>query len=397
LSWHRVRIRRRPTALSGLGRMALVTGILLCVSPALGTQTAFAGKKALAPADVGYIFTKNLQTGAGELVQFDNRTNTVLRRILEPATSAPELLMSPQGQDLFMLGSHFSGKTQINTVAVLDALSDTTLSTFSVPKRVLYVGPGPDTMALSPSGLTLYVYSYSVPKVGGGSYARYWLTAVHLDTHTVSTKRIDLSGCGSAYFATAKRWIVVLCNDSSDVRFVDPLKFKVVARTHLPSWLGPGAAALDVPRSQDRLYIVTVDLRIVVIDTNTHRLLGSVTGYRQDSGAVSGLYSTAITSDDRELIVGSMAKPHDTSSPFTLHGFYLPSFKPAKTVTLQRFMHFVAAPNGGLYVFPMGDSPDNDWRVRYLNSDLTMSSTSIQLSGPAFQLAIPSDALSSSG
>jgi DNA-binding beta-propeller fold protein YncE len=372
-----------------------VTGILLCIALAPSTPITFAGKRTLVPADIGYIFTKNLQTGAGELVQFDNRTNTVLRRTLEPAVTAPELLMSPKGQDLFMLGGRLSkdGKTLTDTLAEMDTLSNTTLSTYSMPQRMRYIGPGPGSMALSPSGLTIYVYS---SKSLGAGYAHYWLTVVHLDTHAVSSKRIDLSGCGVAYFATAKRWIAVLCNDSNDVRFVDPHKFKVVARTHLPSWLSPGEAALDVSRSQDRLYVVTVDLRFVVIDTKTHRLLGSVTGYRQESGTVSGLYSTAITSDDRELIVGSMANPHDTSSPFTLHGFYLPSFKPARTVTLPRFAHFVAAPNGGLYVFPMGDSPDNDWRVRYLNSDLTLSSTSIQLSGPVFQLAIPSDALSNS-
>jgi hypothetical protein len=373
--------------------------VLVCLVLAGGAQTASAGKQGLGPADLGYIFTKDLKTGAGELIQFDNRTNGVLRRMLEPATVAPELLMTPEGHELFMLGGSLSngGKTLAHTLSIVDTRSGSPLWTTPVTHRMQYIGPGPGTMALSPSAMTLYVYSYDVPAGKGADYARYWLTVEHLDTHTVSAKRIALAGCGPARFVTAKRWIVALCDDTNDLRFVDPLAFKVVARVRLPAFMWHGAAALDVPRSQDRLYIVTVDQRFVVIDVRTHRITRIVTAYRQESGTVSGLYSTAISSDDRELIVGSMAQPHDTSSPLILRAFAIPSLKLMRGAKFSQFFHVVAAPNDGLYAFPMGDSPDIDWKVQYLNSDLSPSPSTISLKGPVFQLVVPNDAFVNNG
>jgi hypothetical protein len=352
-------------------------------------QSAFAGPKGLLPQDVGFIFTKSLQSGTGELVQYDTRTDSVLGRMLEPNMSAaPELLMTSSGHLLFTLGGRIArdGKSLTQTLSIVESLTGATEASISVPERIQYIGPGPGTMALSSDDSLIYVYSW---KPLGAGYARYWLTPVHVASHSVLPRRVALSGCGPAYFATAKRWVVVLCTSANDLRFVDPRAFKVVAKVPLPNSATYAVAAMTMPRSQDRIYIVTIDLQVIVVDTTKHRVLRVDRAYRQQPFTVANLYSAAITSDDRELVVGSMSQPHDTSSPLVLRAFYLPSLKLARTVKLARFEHLAAAPGGGLYTFPMGDSSDTDWRVQLLNSDFSASNSSIPLHGPVFQLVVP--------
>ena len=97
----------------------------------------------------------------------------------------------------------------------------------------------------------------------------------------------------------------------------------------------------------------------------------------------------------QSLVVGSVDRPKDPNTSFSLHLFMLPMLKPGRTVSLPHFTHFTAAPGGGLFAFPMGDSSDNAWNLQFLNPDFSPSKTQVEFHGPIVQVVVPATAFGS--
>ncbi|HEX6507906.1 MAG TPA: hypothetical protein VF221_09765 [Chloroflexota bacterium] len=340
---------------------------------------------------IAYVFSKNLQSGTGELLAFDTQTGAVVNRMEETyGVQLPELLVNPDGSSLYVLEGRVlkGGKVLMNTLSLIDTRSWKVVATTEVPQRMQYIVVGPGTMILSPDGSRLFVYSYQVT---GPQQARYWLSIYQPVSLMLQQKRIPLPGCGVAYFAAVPGQIIAECFDSNDVRFISIRRMKVVATVHLPSWARLGGVGLFVSHDQGTAYVLTIDLRIIALSTTKHRIVQKITAFRQATQSIPSLYGAAVSGG--QLIVGSMARWKDPESPFSLRPFFLPSFKPLKPVPLPRYTHFAAAPGGGVLTFPMGDSSDRDWRIQLLSPDLSQTKPLLQLNGPVFQLAVPSAAL----
>jgi DNA-binding beta-propeller fold protein YncE len=253
-----------------------------------------------------------------------------------------------------------------------------------MPHRFRYSVDGPTTMVLAPDGGQLFVAGY---RFLGGSNADYWLTVVDPRTLHRLSARIPLPNCGASHLAQAAGQIVVLCTDSNDVRFADPATDRVTSTVSLHAM----PVGLAVSRNGTDLYIVTDDLRILVVDAGTHRLVREVTAYRREAQTVPTLSSVAVTSDGAHLVVGVMARPRDPGSAFSLRVFALPSLTLVKSVPLPHFTHIVAAPGGGLYTFPMLDSPvaDQNAPLQLLSPNLTRVQTAGRLRSPLNEVMIP--------
>lgn len=384
-------LQRRCPSLRCIAVLVLFPVIVLTI----GEQGALAGKTGPPSAPTAYAFARDLRTEGGEVVAFDMQTGRVLYRLPQSGMiEGPELSLTPTGDRLLMLGGILSksGKSVTNRLSVIDAVLGKLVVSIPVPQRMRYIGLGPGTMVLAPHSSRLFVYSFKAACCGR---ARYWLTAISINDDRVLPRTVALPGCGPAFFTAAQRWIVALCTSSNDVRFVDPRTLKVAARTHLPSFIRGGAAALLPARSGMSLYIVSADLRIVELSTAAHKIVRVVSDARIDLSGVSLLYSAVITADGRSLVVGSIDRPKDPASSFSLHVFLLPALKPVRTIALPHFTHFTAAPGGGLFAFPMGDSSDNAWNLQFLNPDLSPSRTQVDFHGPIVQVVVPATAFGS--
>jgi len=348
-------------------------------------QVSIAASKGTGP--VAYVFSKNLQTGMGELLAFNALTGAVLDRTEETyPVQQPELLLSTDGSSLYLLEGRVlkGGKLLVNTLSLIDTRSWKVLATTDVPQRMQYIVVGPGTMVLAPDGSRLFVYSY---QAADPKRARYWLSVFQPVTLALQQKRIPLPGCGVAYFAAVPGEIITQCFDSNDVRFISIRRLKVIARARLPSWTRLAGIGLFLSRDQGTVYVLTVDLRLIALSTTMHRVVQKITTFRQATQSIPSPYGAAESGG--ELIVGSMARWKDTESAFSLRPFLLPSFKPLKPVPLPRYTHLAPAPGGGVFTFPMGDSSDRDWRIQLLNPDLSQTRPLLQLNGPVFQLAVP--------
>ncbi len=289
---------------------------------------------------------------SSEVIAFDGRTGSILRKI--PAHYQPDVAVSANGRLLFLLDTKVSAdyKRLSSTLSVIDTRSWKRLATVPMQDRFLYTVTGPSTMVLSPDGKHLFVYSSRFIR---HDEADYWLSVFETPSLKVMPERISLPDCKGATFGAAKGQIVALCGE--DVRFIAPNALKVVATVKIAKGGITSDAGrpvgLVVSRDQQRIYVVTNDLRIFVIDPSTHRVVRTETRWQMDDGSVPSLDSVAISPDGRYLMVGVLATPKDPESLLTLHRYELPSLTPAGTIPLRGYGRFATAPGGEeTYIFP---------------------------------------------
>jgi DNA-binding beta-propeller fold protein YncE len=136
--------------------------------------------------------------------------------------------------------------------------------------RVKYIGGGPSTLAVSPDGSQLYVYSYpwlELDKYSAGQVPD-WIEILDANTGQALPDTVPLPDCGAAGLPTptVAGTFYVVCNDSKDVRFINTKTFQVEQRVKIPSASGlPGkpdwiVSSIESPSGR-KLYVVTSDWR----------------------------------------------------------------------------------------------------------------------------------------
>jgi DNA-binding beta-propeller fold protein YncE len=303
-------------------------------------------------AGVIYALTDNREQQRGEIVALEERTGAVLNRL--PTRDEPDLLVTPDGNRLFILDTAWSadGKTPTHQLRLVEALSWRELARAEIADRISYAGGGPTGLALSPDKTRLFVYSYRVLE---DSRADYWLTVVDARSlQTLPTNRIALPNCGGARLATLQRQVAVLCSHTNDLRFVDPAAATVTATLPLPALKPlsvegkPSGLAMAV--EGQTVYVITNDLRIIEIDASTHTLTREVASSRTTPQSVP-LGAVEVSRDGQRLVVGVSSQPRSRATTFVLRSFALPSLAETETVTLPTAAGVAAAPDGGVYLF----------------------------------------------
>lgn len=292
-----------------------------------------------------------LDGSTSEVVAFDTETGAIRFRL---ATNyQPDLLVAPTG-DLFLLDTTPSADNRAtSTLTRRDGRSGTVLASTEIPDRLLYPISGPTTLVLAPDGSRLFVACY---KVLGPDTAEDWLAVIDPVSLAVLSTRIPLPGCGASRLATAGGLVVVGCSRTADVRFVDPQTATVIATVDLPGTPVPAGLVADPVRGM--VYVVTDDLRIVEIDAATQTVTRTVRTWQRAVRSVPLVDAVAISADDRWLIVGVSAVAGDPYSAVTLHLFALPLLDRVEQVPLPAgFGRFVAAPDGGVFIFPQWGVP----------------------------------------
>lgn len=377
--------------------MAALVGTCLVVAFPLGFHVTFgsSGKamKAQAPSRSGQAFalTGNAHTGRGEVVEFAWRTGMITKRLTEPYRWESPDLLAAGGQRLYMAAGRVTpdGTRVDEVLSILNPANLATLSSARVPHRTRYNVAGPSTIVLAPGGAKLFVYSYRY--VAPERYD-FWLEAFDPVTLRALGQTVPLPGCGGARFATVAGQVVALCAGSNDVRFIDPVSDRVVASTPLfsvrPYYPEGQVAGLAVSQGRRVIYVITNVLRIMAISAQSHRVLQTVTNWRELPQTVP-IGGVALTSDGHYLIVGLMGRPRDTAAPFSLRVFALPSLQFVKSMTQPHYTDFVAAPGGGLYMYAGPEANARGWQAHTVSSDFVSSGGAVRFDGPVLRVVLP--------
>ncbi|NIT59521.1 MAG: hypothetical protein GWN00_25875 [Aliifodinibius sp.] len=197
----------------------------------------------------------------------------------------------------------------------VDAQNGNEIWRISIKDRVKYSTGGLSTLALSPEGRWLYLYSYPWCNLHYNSDGQvpYWLQIVDTTTGQVLPETIPLPGCGGATFTFTPTVgdLYVTCFESNDVRFINLQTRQVEQQLSVPNApdvLGfPGGIAGSVLSSDGhQSYIVTDNFKVVVVDIAQRTITSQVDLAPQiggDQPTVSyGL--VALSDDGTKLIIG---------------------------------------------------------------------------------------------
>lgn len=321
-----------------------------------------------------FVLTVDEQARTGEILAFNHNTVEVVARV--PTSREPDFLATPSRDRLYVLDTQWSAdwRTPTHVLRLLDTATWKEVARTTVSDRILYGITGPSGLVLAPDGSRLFVYSY---KVQGDDRAEYWLAALDARSLQPLPLTVPLPHCGGARFVTAKREIVALCNHSNALHFIDPKTGQVVATVTLPTvqeWSVEGReAGIAVSRDGGTVYVVTNDLRILVIKA-ADRSLREVTEWAQQPRSVP-LETLTLSLDGSQLIVGVRSNPWQPDSPFSLHFFDRASLTRAATISLPRYTGFAPGPGNSLYLFP---SAGGMIRKLELNRDRTLDVLQVQ-------------------
>lgn len=178
--------------------------------------------------------------------------------------------------------------------------------------RVKYIGGGPSTLAISSDGSQLYVYSYpwlELDKYSAGQVPD-WIEILDANTGQALADTVPLPDCGAAGLPApaVAGTLYVVCYDSKDVRFINTKTFQVEQRVKIPGASGlPGktggiVSSVESPDGR-KLYVVTSDWRVAVVDLKGRALLQVVDLGGRDKGDVAGRL-VALSRDGRSLLIG---------------------------------------------------------------------------------------------
>ena len=339
-------------------------------------------------ASLIYVVSKSMSSlgAANELSQIDLRTGAVLHRISESKPAdLPNLVLDRSGTRLWWLED--AGLR--SRLMLLDSRSWTVDRYASLLNAMRYLIYGPSRLQLAEEccnqnvgGSRLFVYEWSTPAPG---VAVTWLAVYDPTSLRVEVRHIAMKGCGVAVMSSAGGRLVVACNGSADIRIVNVRTLHVV-RVSLRGRLADTIAGV-FPVAWDRVYVVDRQLRIVELDPATAKIVRTAAPEGQNAQASPVLYGAAVLSDGHTLVVGSMADARETDSAFSLRVVDLRTMKLLRTAAIPHYVHVAAAPDGGLLLFPMGDSADRDWRITWTDAQLTESRTVAKLDGPVFWVA----------
>jgi len=339
-------------------------------------------------ASLIYVVSKSMSSlGAGnELSQIGLQSGAVLHRISESKPAdLPNLVLDRSGTRLWWLED--AGLR--SRLMLLDSRSWTVDRLASLANAMRYIIYGPSRLQLAEEccdqnvgGSRLFVYEWSTPAPG---VAVTWLTVYDPTSLRVQVRHIAMKGCGVAIMSSAAGRLVVACDGSADVRIVNVRTLHVV-RVSLRGRLADTIAGVFPTAAGRNVYVVDRQLRIVELDPVSGRIVrtGAPAGPNAPSSPV--VDGAALLSDGHTLVVGSMADARETDSAFSLRVVDLRTMKLLRTVAMPHYVHVAAAPDGGLLLFPMGDSADRDWRITWMDTQLTESRTVAKLDGPVFWL-----------
>ncbi len=325
--------------------IALMWGVaVLPASSPSATQRPTAQQSTASGRVLGYAL------GDREVTVFDEATGAVLHRIA--TQDVPDILVTPTGDRLFLLDTKWSSdaKTPTHQLSLIDTTSWRVLAQATIADRILYPGPGPSGLSLTPDGSRLFIYSYHVL---GDDRADYWLAAVDAKSLQVLPMHAVLDQCGAARFATLEQQIIALCAHANDLRFVDPATGNVSATVALPP-VAPlsvegQVAGLTTTPDKRTVYIVTNDLRIVEVSATTRTQVREVTTARQAPQSVP-LDVITMSADGRSLLVGMLLAPRSQASGITLKEFALPNVTLSASIPLPTYANVAGVAGGKVYL-----------------------------------------------
>lgn len=285
-----LRVRRARSAPWRVILLALTLGLVLAAVLAMRAVasprfTAWAVKiQALArPTDMAqhnklYVLShipradgKNAAVG-GRVTVVDQTTRQALRTI-ETGIDV-DAIPSPDGTRLYIAAKDRLADDRLpgeNRLFALDTATGAELWRIPVPDRMSYIGGrGPSTLALSPDGRWLYIYSYAWNQSSG---VRQRLEIVDTGTGQKLPDRILLPGCDTASLAVSHdgTMLYVTCFSSNDIRFVNARTRQVERQVRIPDApeIGglPGGIAGSILAPDGRtLYVVTDTVQVLVVD-----------------------------------------------------------------------------------------------------------------------------------
>lgn len=201
--------------------------------------------------------------------------------------------------------------TGVDHLFAVDARSGSEIWRVSLRDRMKYNGGGPSTLAVSSDGGQLYIYSYpwlELDKYPAGQVP-YWIEIVDASTGQALPDTIPLPDCGAAGLtvSSVEGTLYIVCYDSNDVRFINTKTFQVEQRVEtssssdLPGKPGGIATSVESPDGR-RLYVITNDWRVAVVDLEGHAVVQMADLGGVDKGrVVNGL--VALSSDGRTLLI----------------------------------------------------------------------------------------------
>jgi hypothetical protein len=297
------------------------------------------------------VLTANPSTKTAALIRLNGETGVVERRLPIPyrtGTDSPDLLLAPNSGNLYMAGKVGGGAgATYEGVQRLDARTLRGIATARVTHRIRYVSPGPTTMALSPSGRRLLVYDEAGAGTGN---ERDWLSVLNARSLLRVASNVSLPACGAERMGTGYTEILVLCESSSTIYFVDPEKGAVTGSLRLPG-LRPPASNLSFASDRATAYVAGADLDIFVVDTRTHRLVNSTTS-GQVTGATNGGPSLASFSD-RYLVAAETVDQSGVAGRINV--YTLPKLNDVRRFVAQPFRRVITE-GGGSYFVPISST-----------------------------------------
>ncbi len=295
------------------------------------------------------------------MVRFDGASGSVLkRRMLSYATgtASPDMLLSADGRRLYLAkGVDTRSGALRQEVALLDPATLRTKAVANVPDRIRYIGPAPGpTMALSPNGRRLFVYSYDYHSPGNEDD---WLVVIDAKTMRVERTQTHFHNCGAERMATSRRSVLVLCDRTAGAAsgppptlyFVDPVTARITRSLVLPDLNAPFS---NLTMSQDGklAFVAGADLGLIVVNTQSHQIVHEVTS-GQLTGKVSGVPSTAESHSSRFLFAAITEDQGGIAGRLNIYS--LPSLQQLGRFDVQAEARIFAARNG-FYSVPMSGS-----------------------------------------
>lgn len=302
---------------------------------------------------ISYTVLANDHQRTGQIVAFEPLTGNVQYQISTDAQ--PDVIQDKRRDRLYLLDTKWSAdwKTATHTLAAINATTGEELASTSLPDRFLYPVSGPTTLVLTADSSLLWVYSYNVT---GDDAADYWLRAVDPGTLKLRPERANLPGCGGAWFAVTNREIIVLCERSHSVRFLDPKTGAVNTVVQLP-FINPNimegrGVGLAITRDQKTMYVVTNTMKIIAIDIASRSLQEINDWERQPWSVPPG--GVQLSADGNALVVAVDQEQADGSYARTLNVLTIPTLKNERSIPVADLSNFVVSSVNGIFVIPRG-------------------------------------------
>jgi DNA-binding beta-propeller fold protein YncE len=244
---------------------------------------------------------------------------------------AVDAVPSANGSRLYIAAQDDQGKDYLFAV---DARNHNELWRTPIQDRVEYIG-GNDlsTLALSPDGLQLYVYSYpngpSAPQYPDASYVPNWLQIIDTNTGKILPDTVPLpTGCNAADMAITStgQKMYVLCFSRNDLSVIALRARRIEEQLSIPSepalsgntsGITGGIKGFVLAPDGRNLYILTDTVQIAVFDIQLGKISRWIDVGRKDAPTVP-VGSIGISRDGSRLVIGLGAQG-DTNASSEFH------------------------------------------------------------------------------